>query len=51
MNKRLPGERTIIILHEAEAVVSARELCRAHVISDATLYTWRRWFGGMDAPK
>lgn len=39
MNKRFSDEQTISILREAEAGVSARELCRKHAISDATFYT------------
>lgn len=36
MKKRFSDEQIISILHEAEAGVSARELCRKHAISDAT---------------
>ncbi len=39
MKKRFSDEQIISILHEAEAGVSARELCRKHAISDATFYT------------
>jgi putative transposase len=42
MKKRFSDEQIISILREAEAGVSARELCRKHVISDATFYTWRK---------
>ncbi|HBV3707036.1 TPA: transposase, partial [Klebsiella pneumoniae] len=31
--------------------VSARELCRKHAISDATFYTWRKKYGGMEVPE
>ncbi|HBQ7285127.1 TPA: transposase, partial [Klebsiella pneumoniae] len=41
----------ISILREAEAGVSACELCRKHAISDATFYTWRKKFGGMEVPE
>lgn len=48
MKKRFSDEQIISILREAEAGVSARELCRKHAISDATFYTaqevWR--YGG-----
>ncbi len=40
MKKRFSDEQIISILREAEAGVSARELCRKHAISDATFYTW-----------
>ncbi len=39
MKKRFSDEQTISILREAEAGVSALELCRKHAISDATFYT------------
>lgn len=47
MNKRFCDEQIISILREAEAGVSARELCPKHAISDATFYTWRKKSGGM----
>ncbi len=33
------------------AGVPARELCRKHAISDATFYTWRKKYGGMEVPE
>ena len=51
MKKRFSDEQIISILREAEAGVSARELCRKHAISDATFYTWRKKFGGMEVPE
>ncbi len=51
MKKRFSDEQIISILRQAEAGVSARELCRKHAISDATFYTWRRKFGGMEVPE
>jgi len=45
------GEQIISIFREAEAGVSARELCRKPAISDATFYTWRKKFGGMEVPE
>jgi putative transposase len=39
------GQQIISILREAEAGVSARELCRKHAISDATFCTCRKKFG------
>ncbi|MBL0896990.1 transposase, partial [Pectobacterium atrosepticum] len=49
--KRFSDEQIISILREAEAGVSARELCRKHAISDATFYTWRKKYGGMEVPE
>jgi putative transposase len=37
MKKRFSDQQFIIILREAEAWVSARDLCRKHAISDAML--------------
>jgi len=39
MKTRFSDEQIISILREAEAGVSARELCRRHAISDAIFYT------------
>ena len=41
MKKRFSDEQIISILREAEAGVSARELCRKRAISDASFYTRR----------
>ncbi|MNE44484.1 Transposase [compost metagenome] len=43
--------KIIIILREAEAGISAHELCRKHAISNATFYTWRKKCGGMEVPE
>ncbi|KGD78685.1 transposase [Pantoea vagans] len=48
MKTRFSDEQIISILREAEAGVLARELCRKHAMSEATFYTWRKKFGGMD---
>lgn len=50
MKKCFSDEEIISILHEAEAGVSARELCRKHAISITTFYTWRKKYGGMEVP-
>lgn len=39
MKKRFSDEQIISILREAEAGLSARELCRKHAIPDAIFYT------------
>lgn len=51
MKKRFSVEHIISILREAEAGVSVWELCRKHAISNATFYTWRQKFGGMEVPE
>jgi putative transposase len=45
---RFTEEQIIAILKEAEAGLSAADLCRKHGISDATFYKWRAKFGGME---
>jgi len=50
MKKRFSDAQILSILREAEAGVSARELCRRHSISDVTFYTWRKKYGGMEVP-
>ena len=43
------SEKQVIgILKEHQAGMSAGDLCRKHGISDATFYTWRKKFGGME---
>lgn len=37
------------ILKEYESGIDAQSLCREHGISRATLYNWRKKYGGMDA--
>jgi len=41
-------EQIIEVLKEAEAGVKVSELCRRHGISDATFYTWRSKYGGLE---
>ena len=48
MKKRFNEHQIITILKEAEAGVPVKELCRKHNISDATFYTWRKKYGGMN---
>ena len=47
--KRFTEDQIIGILKQAQAGVKISELCRLHGISDATFYTWRSKFGGMEA--
>lgn len=51
MKMGISDEQIISILREAEDWVSARVLCRKHAISDATFYTRRKKFGGMEVPE
>ena len=45
---RFNEEQIIAILKEHEAGLGTADLCRKHGISDATLYTWRSKYGGME---
>jgi putative transposase len=36
------------VLREHQAGATAADLCRKHGISDATFYTWRSKYGGME---
>ncbi len=45
---RFNEEQIITVLKEAEAGAKVGELCRRHGISDATFYTWRSKYGGLE---
>lgn len=45
---RFTEEQIIGVLKEAETGMKVQELCRKYGISDATFYTWRSKYGGMD---
>ena len=46
--RRFSEEQIIAILKEAEAGTKVTELCRRQGISDATFYTWRSKYGGLE---
>jgi putative transposase len=45
---RFSEEQIIGVLKEVEAGAKVSELCRRHGISDATFYTWRSKYGGLE---
>ena len=45
---RFSEEQIIKVLKEHQAGIAVVELCRKHGISDATFYTWRSKYGGME---
>ncbi len=45
---RFTEEQIIGVLKEHQAGLPVAELCREHGISDATFYTWRSKYGGME---
>ena len=50
MKTRFSEEQIIGFLHEADAGLAIKELCRKHGFSEASYYLWRSKFGGMDVP-
>lgn len=45
---RFTEEQRIAILREQDAGAKTDEICRRHGISQATFYSWRKKYGGMD---
>lgn len=48
MKKRFTEQQIVVILKEGEAGIPVKEICRKHNISDATFYTWRKKYRGME---
>ena len=48
MKKHFTEQQIVAILKEGEAGVAVKEICRKHNISDATFYTWRKKYRGME---
>lgn len=46
--KRFTKEQIIAVLREHEAGAKTSDLSRKHGISEATLYSWKAKYGGMD---
>ena len=45
---RFSEEQIIGILKEHQAGLGAKELCRKHGVSNASIYKWKAKYGGMD---
>jgi putative transposase len=45
---RFSEEQIIGVLKEHQAGLPVAEICRRHGISDATFYTWRAKYGGLE---
>jgi putative transposase len=45
---RFSEEQIIGVLKEHQAGLPVAEICRRHGISDATFYTWRSKYGGLE---
>lgn len=48
MKQRFSEAQIIGFLHEAEAGVAVKDLCRRHGFSEASYYLWRSKFGGLE---
>ena len=48
MKKRYREEEIIHILKEVESGKVVAEVCRQYGVSEATIYNWRKKYGGMD---
>lgn len=48
MKRRFSEEQIIQILHEADSGIKVADICRKHNISNATYYSWKAKFGGMN---
>ena len=46
--KRHTEEQIIAVFKDAQAGIGVHELCRKHGISDATFYTWRAKYAGLE---
>ncbi|NOX51985.1 MAG: transposase [Gammaproteobacteria bacterium] len=46
--KRYSEAQILGFLKEAESGLPVKELCRKHGFSDASFYTWRSRYGGME---
>ena len=46
--KRFTEEQIITVLREHEAGAKTGDLARKHGVSEATLYSWKSKYGGMD---
>ncbi len=46
---RFSESQIVSILKEGDAGMKVSDLCRKHGISDATYYTWKSKYGGMEA--
>lgn len=46
--KRYTEAQILGFLKEAEAGMPVKDLCRKHGFSDASFYTWRSKYGGME---
>lgn len=46
--RRFSEEKIVQILKEADSGAGVKDLCRKYGMSDASFYTWRHKYGGME---
>ena len=46
---RFSETQIVAILKEADSGMLVKDICRKHGISDATYYSWKSKYGGMEA--
>jgi putative transposase len=46
--KRYSEEQILAVLKEVENGITVAQVCRRHEVSEATIYNWRRRYGGME---
>lgn len=46
---RFSEDQVVRILGEVDAGKSVRDVCKAHGVSEATYYAWRRKYAGMES--
>ena len=47
MKKRFTEEQLVCVLQEAEAGMSAQDVCRKHNVSEQSFYRWQAKYAGM----
>ena len=47
VKKRFTEEQIVRVLQEAEAGMSARDVCRKHNVAEQSFYRWKAKYGGM----
>ena len=45
---RFTEEQIVKVLGELKAGVAMKDICASHGVSDATVYTWKRRYAGME---
>jgi putative transposase len=49
--KRYSDEQVIRVLKELDSGKKVKDVCRAHGVTEQTVYRWRNKYGGMEVPE